>query len=68
MSIAEKDDNSKYSKVEYWNERYEDENEYDWLGDYSAIKPLILEWIPDKAKSILMLGCGNSSLSKQVQH
>ena len=58
--------NAKYAKKEYWNERYEDEVEYDWLGDYLTVKSLILEYIPNQSDRILMLGCGNSSLSKQV--
>ena len=60
-------DNSKYAKREYWNNRYQDENEYDWLADYSIIKSLITRHIPNKKDNILMLGCGNSSLSKDVR-
>ncbi len=65
--IKEEKGNAKYAKKEYWNDRYQDEEEYDWLGNYSSIKLLILEWIPNLEDRILMLGCGNSSLSKQVQ-
>ena len=59
--------NAKYARKEYWDERYEDEVEYDWLGDYLTVKSLILEYIPNQSDRILMLGCGNSSLSKQVR-
>lgn len=31
-------ENSKYSKLEYWNERYSSEEEYEWLGDYKSIR------------------------------
>ena len=59
--------NAKYAKKEYWNDRYEDEEEYDWLGNYSTVRSLIREWIPNQQDRILMLGCGNSSLSKDVR-
>ncbi len=66
-SLNVKDEgNAKYSRKEYWNERYEAEEEYDWLGNYSTVRSLIREWIPNQKDRILMLGCGNSSLSKDV--
>lgn len=34
-------ENSKYCKVEYWNERYLSEEEYDWLGDYKSLRWLL---------------------------
>ncbi|XP_026168459.1 EEF1A lysine methyltransferase 4 [Mastacembelus armatus] len=56
------DDNSRYKDVDYWDERYKTEQCYDWLGSFSKIKHLLEQHIK-KDESILMLGCGNSSLS-----
>ena len=67
LSSKKEQGNAKYARKEYWDERYEDEVEYDWLGDYLTVKSLILEYIPNQSDRILMLGCGNSSLSKQVR-
>ena len=65
MTEADKD-KTKYARRDYWDDRYQDEEEYDWLGDYHAIKRLISDFVPDRQDKILMLGCGNSSLSRQV--
>jgi len=65
MSELEKD-KTKYSRLAYWNERYQEEEEYDWLGTYDAVKSLISEFVSERKNKILMLGCGNSTLSKKV--
>ncbi|XP_036940756.1 EEF1A lysine methyltransferase 4 isoform X1 [Acanthopagrus latus] len=56
------DNNSRYKDVDYWDERYKTEQSYDWLGSFSKFQH-ILENHVKKEDSILMLGCGNSSLS-----
>lgn len=56
------DDNSRYKDVDYWDERYKTEQCYDWLGGLSKFQHLLEEHIK-KTDSILVLGCGNSSLS-----
>uniref|UniRef100_A0A3P9L1V2 EEF1A lysine methyltransferase 4 n=1 Tax=Oryzias latipes TaxID=8090 RepID=A0A3P9L1V2_ORYLA len=56
------DKNSQYNDVVYWDERYKTEQSYDWLGSFSKFQHL-LEKVVKKEDSILMLGCGNSSLS-----
>jgi len=66
MSISiEIKDNEQYASVDYWNERYANEEEYDWLGDYDAFKALIHKHVA-KSDRILMVGCGNSQLSQQM--
>lgn len=57
------DRNELYGTVEYWNERYSTEESFDWFKDYSQIRELLVELIPNKDSRILMLGCGNSTLS-----
>ncbi|XP_035027152.1 EEF1A lysine methyltransferase 4 [Hippoglossus stenolepis] len=56
------DDNSQYKHVDYWDERYKKELCYDWLGDFSKFQHL-LDTHVKKEDSILILGCGNSSMS-----
>jgi len=62
------DDNSAYATLEYWDKRYterKEEKRYDWFQKWDdlqeVLKPLI-----DPSNSILMLGCGNSSLSEDM--
>ncbi len=39
---------------------------FDWFKSYADIVDIIRELIPDKNARILMLGCGNSTLSEDV--
>ncbi|GAB7360666.1 hypothetical protein MBLNU230_g0545t1 [Neophaeotheca triangularis] len=58
------------SRPEYWNERYNADNpdaeEYEWLRDFSAIKPFLLTHLPPATTnpeiSIVHMGNGNSTL------
>lgn len=62
--------NADYGKSEYWNQRYSREEQYDWLGVYDHFSSA-LENILDRhhgSDSILHLGCGNSSLSSDLQN
>ena len=66
MSISiEIRENEQYASVDYWNNRYTSESEYDWLGDYAVFKDLIHKHVK-KSDQILMVGCGNSQLSQQM--
>uniref|UniRef100_UPI0037E830F5 EEF1A lysine methyltransferase 4 n=1 Tax=Semicossyphus pulcher TaxID=241346 RepID=UPI0037E830F5 len=56
------DDNSRYKDVDYWDERYKTEQCYDWLGSFSKFEHLLEKHVK-KEDSILILGCGNSSMS-----
>lgn len=56
------EENSRYKDVDYWDERYKTEHCYDWLGGFSKFQHLVKKHIR-KEDFILMLGCGNSSLS-----
>ncbi|XP_030016789.1 EEF1A lysine methyltransferase 4 [Sphaeramia orbicularis] len=56
------DDNSRYKDVDYWDERYKTEQCYDWLGNFSKFEHLLGDHVK-KEDTILILGCGNSSMS-----
>ncbi|KAI0730707.1 S-adenosyl-L-methionine-dependent methyltransferase [Earliella scabrosa] len=61
--------NEEYGTKEYWDQRYTQESEdtsFDWFKSYSDIADIIREIIPDKSSRILMLGCGNSTLSRDM--
>ncbi|GJE98572.1 S-adenosyl-L-methionine-dependent methyltransferase [Phanerochaete sordida] len=61
--------NEEYGTKEYWDKRYSQESEdssFDWFKKYEDIADLIREVIPDKSSRILMLGCGNSTLSEDM--
>ncbi|KAI0372599.1 S-adenosyl-L-methionine-dependent methyltransferase [Pilatotrama ljubarskyi] len=61
--------NEEYGTKEYWDQRYSQESEdssFDWFKSYSDIADIIRELIPDKSSRILMLGCGNSTLSQDM--
>lgn len=48
--------------------RESDVKSFDWFKKYSDIADLLRELIPDKTSKFLMLGCGNSTLSEDVNH
>ncbi|KAF8310068.1 S-adenosyl-L-methionine-dependent methyltransferase [Clavulina sp. PMI_390] len=63
------DHNELYGNVEYWNDRYREEGDsasFDWFKEYHQISDIINEIIPNKNSRILMLGCGNSTLSADM--
>ncbi|KAI1791823.1 S-adenosyl-L-methionine-dependent methyltransferase [Ganoderma leucocontextum] len=61
--------NEEYGTKEYWDQRYTQESEetsFDWFKSYGDIADIIRELIPDKSSRVLMLGCGNSTLSQDM--
>ncbi|KAI5475725.1 S-adenosyl-L-methionine-dependent methyltransferase [Pseudohyphozyma bogoriensis] len=63
-------ENASYGKQAYWDERYAKEDQdatFDWFQSYADIKHLIGPFMPrGKASKILVLGCGNSTLSADL--
>jgi len=70
MSV--KADKLKYSEKRYWDERFELENknsdgQHEWFSSYSSFRHLIFDEVKEiDVKTILILGCGNSTLSAQI--
>jgi len=56
--------NKSYNDVKYWDARYREEEQYDWLAGYGLVKHILGEKLKrfGKDAKILHLGCGNSSL------
>jgi len=64
-SLPEK--NVQYSTQEYWDHRYtKEESFYDWYKTYSEIRPYLEPLLPNRSARILILGCGNSTLSQDM--
>ncbi|KAG0486010.1 hypothetical protein HPP92_008105 [Vanilla planifolia] len=54
---------SSYGDHRYWDARFETEEHYEWLKEYSYFEHLIRPYLRS-THSILELGCGNSRLSE----
>lgn len=50
-----------YAQREYWEERFESEDQYEWFSDYSQFRHLLQPHIPPQAR-LLILGNGTSQL------
>lgn len=63
--------NASYGTLSYWDERYSKEApdaSFDWFQKYEDIRELIAPFIPSAGKTsrIVVLGCGNSTLSADL--
>ncbi|KAH8986130.1 S-adenosyl-L-methionine-dependent methyltransferase [Lactarius akahatsu] len=61
--------NEEYATREYWDRRYAREAEdatFDWFKRYEDVAHLLHQVLPDRTARILMLGCGNSTLSEDM--
>lgn len=57
--------NVQYLQADYWNKRFDSEPQYDWFKDYSQFRHLCIPHL-QPADSILILGCGNSTLTQDL--
>ena len=46
--------------------RESEDSSFDWFKSYADVADIMRELIPDKSSRVLMLGCGNSTLSQDV--
>lgn len=49
------ENNSKYKLLEYWNQRYETEESFEWFGEYEKYKEIIRSQVTTNDQ-ILVLG------------
>lgn len=70
MAREDEPRNEEFQTREYWDKRYASEpaeEDFDWFKTYAELKDLFDEIIPSREKSkILMLGCGNSTLTSEM--
>lgn len=59
------EDNKDYLRSDYWDQRYSQEEHYDWLLTYAALSPALSPLLQTTHR-ILVLGAGNSSLSADL--
>ena len=57
--------NSVFKEQAYWNQRFLEEEEYDWLVKTSQIAEYIVPYV-NKDDRILVVGCGNSLFSMEL--
>lgn len=57
--------NASYKNKDYWDERFETEDNFEWLLSYEHVKYFILPKLKVTDR-ILIVGCGNSSFSEQL--
>ena len=57
--------NGVFKEKSYWEERFTVEEEYDWLLTFDTLKPHLLPLLKSM-DHILIVGCGNSSLSADL--
>ncbi|KAJ2735349.1 hypothetical protein H4S06_006709 [Coemansia sp. BCRC 34490] len=60
--------NTEYGTKDYWQKRYaqEADSSFDWFKTYKDLHQLFSKYIAGKGARILMLGCGNSTLSEDM--
>jgi len=60
--------NDQFGKQEYWDGRFEEEEQYDWLLTFDQVAAQLLPLLKPygKAARILMVGCGNSTFSADL--
>ncbi|KAK6028122.1 hypothetical protein OSTOST_05836, partial [Ostertagia ostertagi] len=59
------DSNHQYANRQYWDERFAEEKQFEWLADFDAFKHLIIPKLSPDSR-ILHIGCGTSQMSMQL--
>lgn len=57
--------NTDYGKKQYWDERFSNEDQYEWLVSYSDVAQQLAPFLSADSR-ILVVGCGNSSFSADL--
>lgn len=59
------EDNTVYKLQSYWDDRFTAEAEYDWLVTFSQVEHILREHVRPTDR-ILVVGCGNSTFSRDL--
>lgn len=57
--------NKEYGSKEYWEQRFQGEEEYDWLLSFQQLSSQLLPFLRPESR-ILVIGCGNSPFSADL--
>jgi EEF1A lysine methyltransferase 4 len=60
--------NATYSELTYWNDRFAKEDAYEWLVGYAELARILDKLPLGKQSRILIVGCGNSSLTVDLHN
>ena len=58
--------NADYGTQAYWEERFAQEDAYEWLIKFKDVERQLCCLIPSHASRILVVGCGNSDFSSDL--
>ena len=64
-TTEEEVDNTQYKRKAYWDERFQTEDNYEWLCGFKDVAQYLNTDVPKDA-SVLILGCGNSPFSAEM--
>ncbi|CAD0111458.1 unnamed protein product [Aureobasidium uvarum] len=58
-----------FGEIEYWNNRFTKEDQFDWLADFALLEPWLKKAIAETSGhgEVLHIGCGSSALSTQLR-
>lgn len=61
-----------FGDLEYWNERFIKEDNFEWLADFTVLEPWLKRAIAERTgltrrPQVLHIGCGSSALSIQLR-
>lgn len=66
-SEEEIEDLPEFGEGSYWDNRYKnDTGLYDWYFNWWRVSPLLKNYIEDRKNNVLVLGCGNSTMSADM--
>ncbi|KAI8928548.1 S-adenosyl-L-methionine-dependent methyltransferase [Entophlyctis helioformis] len=63
------EDNERYGTLDYWEERYQQEDEtvtFEWFKGFEDLDGFLTTALCNKSASVLHLGCGNSRLAEDM--
>ena len=59
------DSNAGYLDSTYWDNRFHDEQQYDWFKGFAQFSHLVMPHL-QPSNHVLVVGCGNSSLTQDL--
>lgn len=59
------DSNSRFAKKAYWDDRFKEEEKYDWLVEFKHVEQTLTPLLAPSNR-ILIVGCGNSTFSRSI--
>lgn len=58
--------NSLYGTKDYWEERFSEEKDYEWLLSYAQLASQLTPYLQQPGSRILVIGCGNAPFSADM--